>query len=75
MKRIKNKKVYHTQSFHKKYFKIVFKSGNLTIYNTKEDVNADRTIPIASLQQVICITDSKNKNKLETETGKRNKQY
>jgi hypothetical protein len=75
MKRIKNKKVYHTQSFHKKYFKIVFKSGNLTIYNTKEDVNACRTIPIASLQQVILITDSKNKNTQETEIGNRKQQY
>ena len=37
MKKITNKKVYHSKPFHKKYFQIIFASGNIAIFNKKED--------------------------------------
>lgn len=52
MKKITNKKVYHSKPFHKKYFQIIFSSGNIAIFNKKEDAQPSRVIPIHSLFEV-----------------------
>lgn len=37
MKKINNKKVYHSKPFHKKYFRIVYASSSIAVFNQKED--------------------------------------
>lgn len=52
IKKINNKKVYHSKPFHKKYFRIFYAQGNIAVYSKKEDTEPNRVIPTHSLFEV-----------------------
>jgi len=56
LKMISNKKVYHTKPFHKKYFQIVYETGSIKIFNTKEEKTPTRVIPLQSLHSVTVLS-------------------